>query len=191
MIRILWPIMLLLAGCFGGGRHEYGAKHPEGELLTTSCVVVRSFAPELRSAPGLHGSDSFIGYFDYGPGMPRGYVFLVAPVKTGSFGSVGELLQSADPRHRSFWIDAQLMNGGFNDNEVFEALVPPKQNSPSPNSTIVEREAVLVRGSLHTACGKRYLLAVQGNPFAIETGTEWPKIRESYELFTASVQWPP
>lgn len=191
MTRIFWPILLLLTGCFGGMRHEYGAKHPEGALLATSCVVVRSFAPELRSAPGLHGPDSFIGYFDYGPGMPRGYVFLVAPVNADSFGSVGELLQSVDPRRSSFWLEAKLVNGALSPNESFEALVPPKQHSPSPNSTIVEREAVLVRGSFHTACGKRYLLAVQGNPFGIETRTEWPKIRERYELFTSSLQWPP
>ncbi len=191
MTRIFWPILLLLAGCFGGMRHEFGAKHPEGELLATSCVAVRSFAPELRSAPGLHGPDSFVGYYDYGPGMPRGYVFLVAPVNMDSFGSVGQLLQSADPRQRSFWLEAKLLNGGLNSNTSFEALVPPKQHSPSPRSIIVEREAVLVRGSLHEACGKHYLVAVQGNPFGVETTSEWPKIREGYELFRSNLQWPP
>lgn len=191
MIRTFLPLVLLLSGCFGGLRQDYGMKHPEGELLATSCVAVRSFAPQLRSAPGLHGPDSFVGYFDYGPGMPRGYVFLVAPVKAEPFSSVGELLQSVDPRHRSFWLEAQLINGDLRSVEPFEAFVPPKQHSPSPNSVITEREAVLVRGSFHSACGRRYLLAVQGNPFAMEASTEWPRVRQSYELFKSSVQWPP
>jgi len=92
--------------------------------------------------------------------MPRGYVFLVAPVEVESFGSVGELLQSADPRRSPFWLEAKLMNGDLGASKSFEALVRQKQHSPSPNSTIVEREVLLVRASFHTACGKRYLLAV-------------------------------
>lgn len=191
MTRAFWPILLLLAGCIGSMRQEYGAKHPEGELLATSCVVVRSFAPELRSAPGLHGPDSFIGYLDYGPGMSRGYVFLVLPVESKSYGSIGELLQSVDPRRRSFWLETKLISGDLSSNESFEAFVPPKQHSPSPNSTFVEREMLLIRGSFHTACRKRYLLAVHGNPFAIKTSIEWPKIRASYDLFKSNLQWPP
>ncbi|MEB2316911.1 MAG: hypothetical protein OZ919_12700 [Xanthomonadaceae bacterium] len=189
MTRSIFLIVLFLTGCFGGLRHDYGTKYPEGELLTTSCVVVKSFAPQLRSAPQLHGADAFVGYYDYGPGMPRGHVFLVSPVSTATPLAIGELLQSADPRKRSFWLDATLTSGDMRSGGPFEALVPPKQHSPSPNSTIVEREAVLVRGQLRNACGKHYLVAVQGNPLGLEH-QEWPRIRESYELFTSNLQWP-
>ena len=170
-------------------RHEYGTKHPEGQLLATSCVRVRSFAPELRSAPQLHGQDDFVGYFDYGPGMSRGHVFLVAPVPAAMDISIGELLQAADPKRRPFWLEAKLTNGRLGADEPFEAYVPPKQHSPDPGATIVEREAVLIRGSLHSVCGKRYLVAVQGNPRITES-SEWPFIRKHYDLFVSNIQWP-
>ena len=170
-------------------QQDYGAKHPEGELLVTSCITVRSFAPELRSAPKLHGEDSFVGYFDYGPGMSRGHIFLVFPALDDANDDIGKLLQAVDPKKREFWLEASLKQGDLASSEPFEAVVPPKQHYSNPNSLIVEREAILMRGSLQAACGKRYLIAVQGNPRASED-SEWPRIRVSYDLFVSNLQWP-
>lgn len=189
MSRFILLTVFLLTGCFGGLRSEYGAKHQEGERLSTTCAVVTSFASELRSAPGLHEPDAFVGYYDYGPGMPRGPVFLIAPVPVESLVSVGALLQSADPKKRPFWLEAKLRSGDLASGDAFEAWVPAKQRSPSPRSTIIDREAVLVRGHLHSACGKRYLVAVQGSPF-LDTEREWPIISKKYDLFLSHIEWP-
>ena len=189
MIRSSMLFLLTLSGCMGLG-NNYGSIYPVGVLLQTSCVAVRSFDDSLRSAPGLHGADWFVGYLDFGPGMPRGHVFLVSPLPETIAETPGEVLRSADPKGRDFWLEATLTEGAVAVGKTFEALVPPEQHSPSPNSIIVEREAILVRGSIVVGCGKRYLVAVQGNPFGSEVA-EWSELRKNYKLFQDNLVWPP
>jgi hypothetical protein len=189
MTYILAVVVLFVAGCLAGSRIEHGTKYPLGERLVTSCVVVRSFAPELRSAPRSQGPDTFVGYFDHGPGMPRGPVFLVLPTPTTAPASVGELLRHVDPKGRAFWLEARLTNGTLDSEEPFEAIVPAKQRRATPNGIIVEREALLVRGRIHSACGRNYLVAIQANPAVVEQ-QEWPIIRKNFDLFLSSLQWP-
>ncbi|MGB8715886.1 MAG: hypothetical protein WCD66_05930 [Rhodanobacteraceae bacterium] len=181
----------VLSGCASTGnlRRDYGVKYPEGQVLVTSCVSVRSFDELLRSSPKLYGDDSFVGYIDYGPGMPRGSVFLVIPLNSEPE-SLGDLLVQADPKHHKFWLEAKLLKGQIAPDKVFEAIVPPLQHSPGPHETIIEREAILVRGQVHGACGKQYLVAAQANPMVSES-REWPILRKRYDQFISSLQWPP
>lgn len=180
---------VLLAGCSGYPQDEYGVVYSEGEMLATACAVVKSFSPWLHSAPRAHGPDTFVGYYSHGPGLPRGHVFLVMPTPSLSPHSVGHLLQFGDPHQRSFWLDAILLKGDYQYGKPFEAVVPALEHSPSPNATIVERQTILVRAQIHSACGKHYLVAVQGNPFISEKD-EWPRIRSNFELFMANLEWP-
>ncbi|WP_376694005.1 hypothetical protein [Wenzhouxiangella sp. EGI_FJ10409] len=137
----------------------------------------------------MHGADSFVGYYDYGVGMPRGDTFLVVPIPNPAQSSLVEILQATSPRKESLWREVELVGGDSSTDEPFEAVVPAKKRHPSPNSTIVEREAVLIRGGFKEACGKHYLVAVLANPlFSIED--EWPKLRESYTKFNSSLRWP-
>ena len=169
---------------------SYGDMQPVGTTIETSCVTVRSFHESLRSSPGSHGPDWFVGYLDFGPGMPRGHVFLVSPLQDGVKDSVGDLLMDADPRRREFWLEANLIEGSVGVGENFKAFVPPKQHSPSPNSTIVERQAILVRGMVVLECGKPYLVSVQGNESSVSLEADWPRLEDSFVLFRDNLSWP-
>jgi hypothetical protein len=187
--RFALMALVVLSGCVGMGR-EYGEKHPVGTVLPTTCVSVTSFAPELRSSPRSNAPDTYVGYFSYGSTWPGGPVFLVSPVTLEPGQPVGALLLAASTRKQKFWEEATLRSGRLAEGEVFEAIVPPKQHQPHPNDTIIERDAIMVRGSIHAACGKHYLVAVQANPFATESDEEWAAIRKNYDLFVANLQWP-
>jgi hypothetical protein len=184
-------LALVLSGCAftGNARRDYGTVYPVGQALTTSCVSIRSFDEGLRSSPRLYGEDSFVGYIDRGPGMPRGPVFLVLPL-TSLPANPGELLMQADPKHRKFWLETKLVNGQIAPGQTFEATVPPLQHSPDPNAIIVEREAILLHAQIHTACGKDYLVAAHANPMVSEDASEWIRLRKSYDQFVSSLQWP-
>ena len=184
-------LMFALSGCAltGNARRDYGTVYSEGQTLTTSCASIRSFDQKLRSSPRIYDEDSFVGYIDNGPGMPRGPVFLVLPL-TGLPDNPGELLMQADPKHRKFWLETKLANGQIAPGQTFEATVPPLQHSPDPNATIVEREAILLRAQIHTACGKQYLVAAHANPMVSEDASEWTRLRKSYDQFVSSLQWP-
>ena len=166
----------------------YGEKYPVGQVLTTSCVTIQNFNKNLRSSPGIYGDDTYVGYIDYGLGMSRGHVFIVLPI-TVHPATIGELLRETDPKHRSLWLEANLVNGQLSEGHVFEAVVPPLQYKTSPNVTITEREAILIRGSIYSACGKNYLVFVQANPSGTEL-YEWPLVKKNYEKFISSLKWP-
>jgi len=178
---------LLLSGCAGLNSHEYGEKFRLGQELPTSCVTVRNFDVSLRSSPQQFSDDSYVGYLDYGPGLPRGHVFLVLPV-SGAPGSVAELLQAADPKHRNMWLEGDLRAGGFSEGEWFEFVVPEKVSLVTERGRMIEREALLLRGYIQSACGKRYLVAAQANPLVSEID-EWPKLRVSAKKFASSLAW--
>jgi hypothetical protein len=188
-----WFLILAfaLSGCAltGNTRRDYGTVYPEGQTLTTSCVFIRSFDQALRSSPKLYGEDSFVGYIDHGPGMPRGPVFLVLPLKSLPT-NPGELLMQADPKHREFWLETKLTNGQIALGQTFEAIVPPLQHSPDPNSTIVEREEIRLRGQIHAACGKQYLVAAQSTPMIYGDANEWTRLRRNYDQFVSNLRWP-
>lgn len=188
MKKFLYTLMVFLTGCSSIGMQDYGNIYPIGKVLTTSCVSIISFNKRLRASPQIYGDDTFVGYIDYGQHMPKGHVFLVLPLKTQP-NTVGELLIDADPRHRQFWLEAQLLRGEISSNTVFEARVPPIQKRTSPNAVIAEREALFLRGEIHVSCGNRYLVAVQANPLVSESN-EWEGIRESYANFKSSLRWP-
>ena len=191
MRNIFLILTVALSGCAITGNlgRSYGENYPEGKVLVTSCVSVRSFDQLLRSSPKLYGDDSFVGYIDYGPGMPRGTVFLILPVSKLP-DTLGQLLMQADPKHHQFWLEARPLNGRLEPGKVFEAIVPPLQHSPAPNEIIIEREAILVRGKVHEACGKQYLVAAQAHPMASES-SEWPILRKRYEQFLSNLKWLP
>ncbi|MEW8629138.1 MAG: hypothetical protein AB2591_03985 [Candidatus Thiodiazotropha sp.] len=178
---------LLLSGCGGLSTHNYGEKYQLGQELPTSCVKVRNFDVMLRSSPKQFSDDSYVGYIDYGPGMPRGHMFLILPIR-GAYESVAELLRAADPRQREMWLEGSLRAGGLPSGEWFEFVVPEKVNQVMARGRIIEREALLVRGYLHKACGKTYLVAAQANPLVSEAA-EWPRLRSSAEKFASNLAW--
>ena len=103
---------------------------------------------------------------------------------------VGAVLLAASTRKQKFWNEATLRRGRVAEGETFEAIVPSKQHQPHPNETIIERDAIMVRGSIHAACGKHYLVAVQANPFTMEFDAEWAAVRKNYDQFVSNLQWP-
>lgn len=109
---------------------------------------------------------------------PRGHVFLFSPLQGGVKDSVGDLLMDVDPRRSELWRDASLIEGGVGLGDKFKAFVPAKQHSPSPNSTIVERQVIVVCGKIVLECGKPYLIAVHGNPRSVSLGADWPSLED-------------
>jgi len=177
-----------LVGCVGMQR--YGDKHPVGETLPTACVSVTSFAEQLRSGPRMHGPDAYIGTYDYGLGWTSGPTFLVAPVAFEPDTPVGAVLQSGAPRRQKFCLQAQVRSGRLAEGEVFEAGVPEIKHVVNASMTEIDAQAVLVRGSIRAACGKHYLVAVQGNAISLDDKDEWSRLRKEYDRFVANLQWP-
>lgn len=160
-------------------------------MLDCGCFSVTSFDEYVRSSPKAYGVDSYAAYQDYGPGMPRGVVYLVIPLPDSQYENVGSILRASDQRRRAFWEEAQKQSGDLAEGSVWEAYVPPDVREMSSSSRIVDREAVVVRGTQIRRCGQRFLVAAMGNPLLLGELRErdWEVLREEYAKFTGKIKW--
>jgi hypothetical protein len=182
---------LIGCGIFSNLGSNYGTIYPEGDLMATSCSSIRSFDPHLRSSPGLRGPDSFVGYIDYGIGMPRGSSYLILPGHYEPGSALVVTLSSFSPKESKLWNEAVLLAGNVAPGHQFEARVPERSREMGPRSKVVEREEILIVGRIQAACEKHYLVVVMKNPFGgSSTKRDWDNARGDFAAFLDSIIWP-
>ena len=180
--------LIFLTSCSGIGRKDYGVFYDKGKQIETSCALIQSFDKKLRSSPRIYGEDSYVGYIDYGPGISRGHVFLILPHSNKNV-SIGQILKEVDPQKRDLWMEAKMLSGNLSEEQSFEAKIPAVTKKSGEFGTIIERQAILIKGYLISACNKNYLVFVQGNPMFSES-KEWENIRKRFDVFISHITWP-
>ncbi len=185
---ILALASVLFCGCgiTGNLGRNYGKIYPLGDRMDCGSFVVDSFNEYLRSSPKLYGENSYIGYEDFGAGMPRGSVFVILEDNNSDYSSVPSLLRSAAPKKQEFWNEA-ITTKGYEGVEDFFAIVPEKANTFG-GSKIIERPEILIRGRLLRFKDRKYLLLVQdSSPFVGERARE--RLFDLMEMFSEKIEW--